>query len=149
MRLLAAVLAAITLTTGFALPPTVDWDHVFRVADHITEIVEEQPGPVLTDAEIALRRCESGGDYTVVNPTGTYRGAWQFGQTSWDAAMAEAGRVWWIGADPITAPKWVQDIAMRSLAEIQTFSNGWPQCGPRVGLYGRPTDQGLNPWHHQ
>ena len=32
----------------------------------------------------ALRFCEATGDYTAVNPTGKYRGAYQFSRQTWD-----------------------------------------------------------------
>jgi Transglycosylase-like domain len=58
---------------------------------------------------------ESHGDYGAVSSGGTYRGAWQFDQSTWNGAVARAGSPEWSGHDPASAPSGVQDAAARQL----------------------------------
>jgi len=58
---------------------------------------------------------ESHGNYAAVSPGGTYRGAWQFDQSTWDGAVARAGYPEWSGRDPATAPPGMQDAAAHQL----------------------------------
>ena len=62
--------------------------------------------------------CESGGDYTAVNPAGYY-GAYQFDQGTWDA-YAPSG---YQGVNPAEAPPAVQDAAAASVPY-----DAWPSC---------------------
>jgi len=50
------------------------------------------------------------GGYQAVSPGGTYRGAYQFDQSTWDAAAQLAGRVDLVGVDPATATPADQDL---------------------------------------
>jgi Transglycosylase-like domain len=63
-------------------------------------------------------QCESGGDYTAVNPAGYY-GAYQFDQSTWDA-YAPSG---YQGVNPAEAPPAVQDAAAASVPY-----DAWPEC---------------------
>ena len=63
-------------------------------------------------------QCESGGDYTAVNPAGYY-GAYQFDQQTWDA-YAPSG---YQGVNPAEAPPAIQDEAAASVPY-----DAWPQC---------------------
>jgi hypothetical protein len=58
---------------------------------------------------------ESHGNYAAVSPGGTYRGAWQFDQSTWNGAVARAGYPQWSGRDPPTAPPAVQAAAAPQL----------------------------------
>jgi hypothetical protein len=58
---------------------------------------------------------ESHGNYGAVSPGGTYRGAWQFDQSTWNGAVARAGYPEWSNRDPAQAPPHVQDAAARQL----------------------------------
>jgi hypothetical protein len=62
--------------------------------------------------------CESGGDYSAVNPAGYY-GAYQFDQGTWDA-YAPSG---YQGTNPAEAPPAVQDAAAASVPY-----DAWPNC---------------------
>ncbi len=62
--------------------------------------------------------CESGGDYTAVNPAGYY-GAYQFDQSTWDA-YAPAG---YQGVNPAEAPPAVQDATAAAVPY-----DAWPNC---------------------
>ena len=52
---------------------------------------------------------ESDGNYGAVSPGGTYRGAWQFDQSTWDSNSAASGRDDLVGIDPATASPGDQD----------------------------------------
>jgi hypothetical protein len=69
-------------------------------------------------ASSATAQCESGGDYTAVNPAGYY-GAYQFDQSTWDA-YAPSG---YQGVNPAEAPPAVQDAAAASVPY-----DAWPNC---------------------
>jgi hypothetical protein len=69
-------------------------------------------------ASSATAQCESGGDYTAVNPAGYY-GAYQFDQGTWDA-YAPSG---YQGVNPAEAPPAVQDAAAASVPY-----DAWPSC---------------------
>jgi hypothetical protein len=58
---------------------------------------------------------ESHGNYAAVSRNGTYRGAWQFDQRTWNGAVARAGHPEWSNRDPATAPPAVQDAAAAQL----------------------------------
>jgi hypothetical protein len=62
--------------------------------------------------------CESGGDYSAVNPAGYY-GAYQFDQSTWDA-YAPSG---YQGVNPAEAPPSVQDATAASVPY-----DAWPSC---------------------
>jgi hypothetical protein len=63
-------------------------------------------------------QCESGGDYSAVNPAGYY-GAYQFDQSTWDA-YAPSG---YQGTNPAAAPPAVQDQAAANVPY-----DAWPSC---------------------
>ena len=58
---------------------------------------------------------ESHGNYGAVSPGGTYRGAWQFDQSTWDSNAAASGRPDLVGVDPATAPPGDQDAIAHDL----------------------------------
>ena len=68
----------------------------------------------------AIRACESGGDYGAVSSSGTYRGAYQFDQATWEGVGGSG--------DPAAASPGEQDMRAQMLYE-QSGSNPWPVCG--------------------
>jgi hypothetical protein len=91
----------------------------------------ESTKDVLTEAQLArLRDCESTNNYEAVSPSGTYRGAYQFDQTTWDDV---AGRHyhWLEGMDPIEAEFFWQDAMTRALFS-ERGAQPWPVCGKRI-----------------
>ena len=58
---------------------------------------------------------ESHGNYGAVSPGGTYRGAWQFDQSTWDSNAAASGRPDLVGVDPATAQPGDQDAIAHDL----------------------------------
>jgi len=86
---------------------------------------------ILDADELArLRQCESTDNYQAISPSGTYRGAYQFDQTTWDDV---AGRhfEWLVGLDPIDAEPWWQDAMTRALWS-ERGRQPWPICGRKV-----------------
>lgn len=67
-----------------------------------------------------VRACESRGDYTIVNPSGRYRGAYQFSVQTWKG-VGGAG-------DPAAASPQEQDARALALLRLQG-RRAWPVCG--------------------
>jgi hypothetical protein len=97
-----------------------------------TDTVPVPPVPLTpagTSAEqwAALRECESGGDYSITNPSGKYRGAYQFDRPTWDSvAVNHAPHL--VGVDPAAASPADQD-AMAFALYSERGAGPWPQCG--------------------
>lgn len=78
-----------------------------------------------------LRRCESTNNYQAISPSGTYRGAYQFSQATWDfiagiSAHVEVHHL--LGVDPISASPAEQDLMALTLYNY--WGRGqWPECG--------------------
>lgn len=68
----------------------------------------------------SIAACESGGDPTAVDPSGTYRGKYQFDLGTW-ASVGGSG-------DPAAAPEAEQDYRAALLLS-QAGSSPWPVCG--------------------
>lgn len=90
------------------------------------------PAPVLPPGPdpsewAALRQCESGGDYTITNPSGKYRGAYQFDRPTWNS-VAERHAPRLVGVDPAAASPADQD-AMALALYSERGAGPWPQCG--------------------
>lgn len=84
------------------------------------------PGPD-PDRWEALRRCESGGDYSITSRSGTYRGAYQFDRSTWDS-VASRHDPSLVGLDPAAASPQQQD-AMAQALYSERGARPWPQCG--------------------
>jgi Transglycosylase-like domain len=82
---------------------------------HLQWLQELQNHPFL----VCTRSIESGGNYRVVNPSGTYRGAYQFARSTWDSTARHAGRLDLVGVDPIDASPRDQDAMALHLAQWQ------------------------------
>jgi hypothetical protein len=75
----------------------------------------------------ALRQCESNGNYAITNPSGKYRGAYQFDRTTWDSvAGRHAPQL--AGVDPAAASPADQDF-MASALYSERGARPWPHCG--------------------
>jgi hypothetical protein len=57
----------------------------------------------------SIKDRESGGNYEAVSSSGTYRGAYQFDQRTWDSNAAASGRPDLVGTDPAAADSASQD----------------------------------------
>jgi hypothetical protein len=84
------------------------------------------PGPSAGEWA-ALRDCEAGGDYSITNPSGKYRGAYQFDRSTWNS-VAERHAPSLAGADPAAASPADQD-AMALALYGERGASPWPQCG--------------------
>lgn len=99
--------------------------------------VDIVPVPVVTvpvvssgpsaSAWAALRQCEAGGNYAITNPSGKYRGAYQFDRSTWDSVAGRHAPAL-VGVDPAAASPANQD-AMAFALYSERGSNPWPQCG--------------------
>jgi ribosomal protein L24E len=67
--------------------------------------------------------------YQAVNPSGTYRGAYQFSQSTWNNAAMRAGRTDLVGLDPARASVPDQDLLALDLYH-------WQGAGPWMGRCG-------------
>lgn len=85
---------------------------------------------VSNDTLRALRQCESTNNYSAVSPSGSYRGAYQFGTRTWDD-LAERHFPWLEGRDPATVEPWWQDAMARALWS-ERGSQPWPVCRYRL-----------------
>ena len=120
LRLVAFALALVTI--GTACPPE-------EIALYLTSTAETRD--VLTDDDLLrLRNCESTDNYQAVSPSGTYRGAYQFDQPTWDG-VAERHFPWLVGLDPIDVEPWWQDAMTRALWS-ERGRQPWPVCGKQV-----------------
>lgn len=77
------------------------------------------------DVWARLAQCESGGNARAVNPSGKYRGAFQFSLATWHAIG--------MTGDPIDHPYSVQLAAAQRL-QARSGWGQWPQCARRLGL---------------
>ena len=75
----------------------------------------------------ALRFCEATGNYGAVNPTGKYRGAYQFSRQTWDW-IAGLSHEHLVGVDPAAATPGDQDRMAQSLYDLRGRGQ-WPVCG--------------------
>lgn len=104
-----------------------------RTALEIAELAtDDVPAPVLPpgpseDEWAALRQCESGGDYSITNPSGKYRGAYQFDRSTWNS-VAERHAPQLVSVDPARASRADQD-AMALALYSERGARPWPQCG--------------------
>jgi len=88
-------------------------------------------GGVLSDPQLArLRQCESGGNYSITNPSGKYRGAYQFDRPTWDGVAARH-YPHLRGVDPARAAPRQQDAMARALWS-ERGRKPWPHCGRRI-----------------
>ena len=88
------------------------------------------PDAISSDGLFRLRKCESSDNYGAVSRSGSYRGAYQFSQSTWNGT-ARAHYPELQGINPATAAPWDQDRMARAL-----WANGgprhWPVCSKRV-----------------
>jgi len=103
-------------------------------ADDIpTDAIPTETLPPGTDPSqwAALRDCESGGDYLITNPSGKYRGAYQFDRSTWDSVASRHASAL-VGIDPAAASPAEQD-AMAMALYSERGAGPWPHCGRHLG----------------
>jgi peptidoglycan hydrolase CwlO-like protein len=74
--------------------------------------------PPLPPFLICVRQAESGGNYGAVSPNGMYMGAFQFSQSTWNAAAMDAGLPGLVGVKPNTASRASQDTLAVTLYDL-------------------------------
>jgi hypothetical protein len=113
---------------------SVSGDRLLEATPHLRSAVRRQatsaatPGSEAATASLgvsqatldAIASCESGGDPTAVSPDGTYRGKYQFDESTW-ASVGGSG-------DPAAAPAAEQDMRAAMLYS-EVGSSAWPVCG--------------------
>ena len=86
---------------------------------------------VLSDTQLQrLRQCESTDRYHITNPSGRYRGAYQFDRQTWNGVAARHYPNLQ-GVDPAAAAPHDQDRMARALW-AERGRQPWPHCGRRV-----------------
>jgi hypothetical protein len=75
----------------------------------------------------ALRACESNGNYAITNPSGKYRGAYQFDRSTWNS-VGERHAPQLVGVDPAAASPADQDLMALALYS-ERGARPWPHCG--------------------
>ncbi len=87
------------------------------------------PGGPTAEQWDDLRRCESTNNYQAINPTGSYRGAYQFSRQTWDWIASIFDHVNHLeGVDPIEASPTDQDLMAQTLYDFRGPGQ-WPKCG--------------------
>ena len=95
----------------------VEWN---QAAEYAEALAAAQPYAGGSGALASIRACESGGDYGAVSSSGTYRGAYQFDDATWQSVGGSG--------DPAAASPAEQDMRAQMLYE-QSGSSPWPVCG--------------------
>jgi hypothetical protein len=71
---------------------------------------------------------DQAGGYAAVSSSGTYRGAYQFDQSTWNSAAQLAGRPDLVGADPATVAPGDQDLVAMALFQVRGGSPWGGRC---------------------
>lgn len=91
-----------------------------RMGAPVTASASAASGTAPSSALQAIAQCESGGNPAAVDPSGTYRGKYQFDRGTW---AANGGN-----GDPATAPEAEQDAVAARLYAARGAAP-WPVCG--------------------
>jgi peptidoglycan hydrolase CwlO-like protein len=84
--------------------------------------------PPLPPFLICVRQAESGGDYGAVSANGLYMGAFQFSQSTWNAAALDAGLPGLVGVPPNTASRASQDTLAVTLYDLDGEQPWYDPC---------------------
>lgn len=99
------------------------------VTEPVKQIVARGPQGSFEQALALLRQCEAGGRYNAVSASGTYMGAYQFNQGTWNTNAPDG----YAGVPPSEAPAVIQDIAATNLYKSRGWQP-WPACSRKAGL---------------
>lgn len=97
-----------------------DWHAVEENAEALAAAGAPAGTGGLSATLAAIRQCESGGDYSAVSSSGTYRGAYQFDHATWQSVGGSG--------DPAAASPAEQDLRAQMLYD-RAGSSPWPVCG--------------------
>ena len=76
----------------------------------------------------ARHESDTAGGYGAVSGSGTYRGAYQFSQSTWNNTARHAGRPDLVGVDPALAAPWDQDFLALDLYQWQGSAPWGHRC---------------------
>jgi hypothetical protein len=80
---------------------------------------------------VSIRRCESGHNYGAVSRSGSFRGAYQFSQRTWNGVAARNGRPDLVGVRPNEAGPADQDQMAVWNYQQANPRRQWPVCSRR------------------
>ena len=130
-RILVSALAALGIAATMILSSCTPEEQAAFVKIYNERKASDKFASAISDAGLArLRACESGGRYDIVSSGGSYRGAYQFTQGTWNST-ASAHYPWLVGVDPAKADPFDQDRMTRALWATGGPQN-WPVCSRRV-----------------
>jgi len=124
---IAALVARGATTTGIAAGPNDGFWTVQGSQAPSTTVDHMDPFLVCTRAHESSHTPPAyDNGYAAVNPSGTYRGAYQFSRSTWNSTALRAGRLDLVGVDPAAASVADQDLLAFDLHQ-------WQGAGPWMG----------------
>jgi hypothetical protein len=120
---LAAVLAFLEF-----LDRLLSWLHSLSQPPGWTDLGNGVWGPAHL---VSIRRCESGHNYGSVSRSGSFRGAYQFSQRTWNVVAGRNGRPDLVGVRPNEAAPADQDQMAVWNYQQATPRQQWPVCSRR------------------
>ena len=118
-----------TTTTTTIAPPAPEPE--LAASPAVTEPAPSPGEPTTTNDRLACIRAnesDTAGGYSAVSPGGTYLGAYQFLQTTWDTTAAHADRHDLVGIDPSTVSPADQDAMAEHLLGWQGGAPWGDKC---------------------
>lgn len=104
-----------------------------RVAPSTTLAPPPPPPPPVSDSDAEFLACvrarESGGNYSIVDGSGNYMGAYQYSQSTWDGIASRSGRSDLVGQRPNLASPADQDAIAYATLAISGRSPWGGLCG--------------------
>ena len=119
-----------TTSTTTTAPPSTTLELTEGETEQGASAGIEIPAGTTEEQWHALRECESNQNYQALNPTGQYRGAYQFSIRTWNW-VAGMHYLELEGVDPADASSEDQDKMAYKLYEINGW-NPWPTCKKRL-----------------
>jgi hypothetical protein len=130
-RIIVSALAALGIAATMILSSCTPEEQAAFVKLYNERKASDKFASAISDDGLArLRQCESGGRYDIVSSGGSYRGAYQFTQSTWNST-ASKHYPWLVGVDPSRADPFDQDKMTRALWATGGPQN-WPVCSRRV-----------------
>jgi hypothetical protein len=104
----------------------------YWIAQGERRVVTPPPAPSLANHPFLVctraHESDTSGGYRAVSASGTYRGAYQFSRSTWDATARAAGRLDLVGVDPAAAAPGDQDLLALTLYRIRGASPWGGRC---------------------
>lgn len=122
---IASVAAQAPTTTAAPIPVTAPPTTAAPAPPPTTVSVGGNEAAILA----CIRARESGGNYSIASPGGTYMGAYQFSQSTWNSTAQHAGRPDLVGTPPNHAAPADQDALALDLLRWQGLAPWGGYCG--------------------